>query len=237
MRNGYRLHRKRSSTKSTHDSISLPDMESQRDWSTQSARLRWARKSAGFTSARAVAQDRGWVVETYKTHENGTRLKKGLSEEDARKYARAFRVNLGWLMTGVGEPRRTEGARDGHAIIIGRIGAGAIVEMEDGETGWPTEGIPAEIAGSCDLFEVLGDSMLPLFRDGDILAIERRRIHPRWLLGRLGFVQLDTGERLIKEVARGSEPELFTLLSLNASPMPDVKIIAAGRLAWTKFAA
>jgi hypothetical protein len=211
-------------------------MESKLDWSTQAGRLRWARKTAGFASARAAAQARGWTVETYKTHENGTRLKKGLSEEDGRKYARAFRVNLAWLMIGVGEARRTEGARDGHAMIVGRIGAGARVLADDAETTWPTEGIPEEIASTCDLFEVIGDSMLPLFHDGDILAIERRQIAPRWLLGRLGLVQLDTGERLIKEVARGSSPELNTLLSLNASPIPDVTIVSAGRLAWTKFA-
>jgi len=213
-------------------------MVKDRDWTTQSGRLRWARETSGLGSARSVAADRGWAMSTYITHENGTRLKKGLSEEDARKYARTFRVNLGWLMTGVGEPRRAGvEVNDGHAMVMGRIGAGARVLVEDGEHGWPVDGIPDEIATSCELYEVLGDSMLPLFRDGDILAIEKREISARWLIGRVGLVRLPGGERLIKEVARGSEPGLFTLLSLNASPIVDVEIESAGRLAWTKFAA
>lgn len=215
----------------------LQRMETKPDWSTQAARLRWARKTAGFGSARAAAQARGWIVETYKTHENGSRLKKGLSEEDGRKYARAFRVDLPWLMTGVGEPRRRiDKPGDGHAVIMGRIGAGARVIAEKGEPGeWPVEGIPAEIAETCELYEVEGDSMLPLFHDRDILAIERRYTSPRNLIGRLALVRLPSGERLIKTIKRG-QGSAFNLVSLNAADIDDVMIEAAGRLAWTKFA-
>lgn len=193
--------------------------------------------SAGFASARAAAQSRGWIVETYKTHENGTRLKKGLSEEDGRKYARAFRVDLAWLMTGVGEPRRRfDKPGDGHAVIMGRIGAGARVIEEKGEPGgWPVDGIPAEIVETCELYEVEGESMLPLFHDRDILAIERRYTSPRNLIGRLALVRLDTGERLIKTIKRGHDG-LYNLISLNADDIDDVEIESAGRLAWTKFA-
>lgn len=207
------------------------------DWSTQSSRLKWARETSKLGSARGVAGDRGWVVPTYITHENGTRLKKGLSEDDARKYARAFRVDVGWLMTGVGEPRRKpDQLGDGEAMIMGRIGAGARVLVEDGETGWPVDGIPAEIASTCELYEVEGDSMLPLFRDRDVLAISRSYTSPARLVGRLALVRLEGGERLIKEISRGSETGLFNLVSLNASPISDVEIESAGRLAWTKFA-
>lgn len=206
------------------------------DWSTQSARLRWARESSNLGSATSVARDRGWTVSTYITHESGTRLKKGLSEDDARKYARAFRVDLAWLMTGTGEPRRKpDSAIDSDATIVGRIGAGARVLIEDDATGWPAEGVPAEIAQSCELYEVEGDSMLPLFHAGDILAIEKRYISPRRLLGRLALVLLPTGERLIKTIKRGPDG-LFNLVSLNAADIDEVEIESAGRLAWVKFA-
>lgn len=163
-------------------------------------------------------------------------MKKGLSEDDARKYARTFRVDLAWLMTGIGEPRRkAESLGDGEAMISGRIGAGARVLVEDGETGWPVDGIPAEIAQSCELYEVEGDSMLPLFHAGDVLAIEKRYIAPRRLLGRLALVLLPTGERLIKTIKRGPDG-LFNLVSLNAADIDEVEIESAGRLAWVKFA-
>lgn len=237
MLNGYRMHRVQSRAISTHVMGRVPGMDKKPDWSTQSTRLRWARMTAGFESARSAAAGRGWVVETYKTHENGTRLKKGLSEDDARKYARAFRVDLSWLMTGAGEPRRRpdEGA-PGSAIIVGRIGAGAKVLIEDDVPGWPAEDVPMEIAESCELYEVEGDSMLPLFHAGDILAIEKRYTSPRRLVGNLALVLLPTGERLIKTIKRGQDG-LFNLVSLNAADIDDVEIEAAGRLAWAKFAA
>jgi phage repressor protein C with HTH and peptisase S24 domain len=212
-------------------------MVSKPDWSTQSARLRWARLSAGYPSARGVALQRGWPIATYQTHEDGSRLKKGLSEDDARKYARAFRVDLAWLMTGVGEPRRKPDAEgEVTAIVQGRIGAGALVIEEKGEAGgWPIDGIPREIAETCELWEVEGESMLPLFHDRDILAIERRYTSPGNLVGRLALVKLATGERLIKTLKRGPEG-LYNLVSLNAEDRDEVEVVAAGRLAWAKFA-
>lgn len=206
------------------------------DWSTQSARLRWARETSNLGSARQVATDRGWAISTYITHENGSRLKKGLSEEDARKYARAFRVDLAWLMTGVGLPRKIpESNLDADAVIMGRIGAGARVTIDEGDDGWPVDGIPREIAESCELYEVVGTSMLPLFHDGDLLAIERRETSPLQLVGRLALVVLDDGSRLIKTIKRGPEG-LFNLVSLNAEDLDGVEIVSAGRLAWVKFA-
>lgn len=205
------------------------------DWSTQSARLRWARETSNLGSARQVAADRGWPSSTYITHENGSRLKKGLSEEDARKYARTFRVDLAWLMTGVGLPRRVpESNAEADAVMMGRVGAGARVTIDEGDDGWPVDGIPREIAESCELYEVVGTSMLPLFHDGDILAIERRYSTPQQLIGRMALVVLADGTRLIKTIKRGPDG-LFNLISLNAEDIDEVEIVAAGRIAWVKF--
>mgnify|MGYP001060201437 CR=1 FL=1 len=205
------------------------------DWSTQSARLRWARETSGLGSARQVAADRGWPSSTYITHENGSRLKKGLSEEDARKYARAFRVDLAWLMTGAGEPRRTAEPGEVVATIMGRVGAGARVMVEDHADAWPVVGIPLEIAETCELYEITGSSMLPLFHDGDVLAVERRYLTPQQLIGRMALVVLADGTRLIKTIKRGPDG-LFNLTSLNFEDIDEVEIVSAGRIAWVKFA-
>src|SRR6266576_4459 len=58
-------------------------------------RLREARKKAGFKSARAAALRFRWVPSTYASHENG---QTPVPKEDAREYARAFKVDRAWLL-------------------------------------------------------------------------------------------------------------------------------------------
>jgi SOS-response transcriptional repressor LexA len=58
-------------------------------------RLRTARIDAGFASAAEAAKARGWTVPTYTSHENATR---GFGVDEAKRYARAFKVNPGWLL-------------------------------------------------------------------------------------------------------------------------------------------
>lgn len=72
------------------------------DLSLPSGRLRWAREEAGYRSAREAARARGWSENTYRSHEDGNRVKRGFKPEDAEKYARAFKVSEHWLMTGKG---------------------------------------------------------------------------------------------------------------------------------------
>lgn len=70
----------------------------------QHGRLRWARERAQFASARAAAIAFGWNENTYKSHEGGIRQGEGLKEKHLERYARAFKVNQGWLATGKGDP-------------------------------------------------------------------------------------------------------------------------------------
>ncbi|MEI3850065.1 MULTISPECIES: XRE family transcriptional regulator [unclassified Ensifer] len=61
-------------------------------------RLKLARKSAGFKTAREAAESLGVRYPTYSQHENGTR---GIVRE-AELYARRFKVSLDWLLRGKG---------------------------------------------------------------------------------------------------------------------------------------
>lgn len=78
------------------------------DTRTPSGRLRWARENwvgplgVRLTSPRDAARYFEWNENTYKSHENGVRAKRGISDKDLAKYARAFKVNAGWLAAGVG---------------------------------------------------------------------------------------------------------------------------------------
>lgn len=95
-------------------------------------RLRTARIKAGFSSAQEAAEAFGWGVAGYRHHENGTR---GYSVEAARKYARAFRVKMAWLlgMEGYGEgPAQSPNVSPAKLIVAGSVAAGLWRERTEG---------------------------------------------------------------------------------------------------------
>lgn len=62
----------------------------------RAARLRQAREAAGYLKRPAVhARFPSWKKSTYTSHELGLR---GFDEEDARRYAEAFKVSIAYLM-------------------------------------------------------------------------------------------------------------------------------------------
>jgi hypothetical protein len=60
-------------------------------------RLTIAREKAGFASVQDAVNRFGWVYATYASHENGHR---GIRKEMLAEYARAYRVDLAWLLDG-----------------------------------------------------------------------------------------------------------------------------------------
>lgn len=181
------------------------------------ARLIEARRAAGYERPIDAVRAHGFVSATYNQHENGTR---DLPRWAAETYARAYRVSAGWLLYGDGNPK-------GKMPIIrfgGTIGAGQMV--------LPTSDIDAMIEGTIgqdegEAFEILGDSMIPVARPGDIVFFGPPR-PPKMLIGRESIVELVDGTRLFKMIERGSRPGLYDLMSYNATPIRDVEILRAG---------
>lgn len=60
-------------------------------------RLKSAREAAGFNKATDAAKHFGWPIPTYLSNENGNRT---FSSRAGKRYADAFNVDFGWLMTG-----------------------------------------------------------------------------------------------------------------------------------------
>jgi repressor LexA len=112
--------------------------------------------------------------------------------------------------------------------IAGRIGAGGSVAwMDVGEEIDPDLTVPRPpgVTGKLVALMVDGSSMLPKYRDGDIIYIQRT--HEGVLEEYIGddcAVRLVTGETYIKQLVRGSEEGRFTLRSLNAPDMENVEI-------------
>lgn len=74
--------------------------------SPAAARLRAARIGRGYkTAAEAIARH-GWKASTYAAHENG---QNGIKPDAAMDYARAFKVDAAWILTGIGKGLTEEG--------------------------------------------------------------------------------------------------------------------------------
>jgi repressor LexA len=121
--------------------------------------------------------------------------------------------------------------------IMGRIGAGAVIEPEHEQV--PPEGLgeihlPFPIAEETIAFEVSGDSMLPKYENGDIIVVYREQRHPvSSFYGEEAAVRLKTGERYLKTVERGKSPSVVNLISFNAKPINGVKLEWIGEICLT----
>jgi repressor LexA len=100
------------------------------------------------------------------------------------------------------------------APIMGRVGAGAVIEPDYEQV--PPEGLgdialPFPIMEETVAFEIVGDSMLPKYESGDV-------------------IRLKTGERYLKTIERGKSPSVVNLTSFNAKPIVGVKLEWVGEI-------
>lgn len=120
------------------------------------------------------------------------------------------------------------------ALLVGKVGAGAVVRLFDGDTSQGEQEeveAPVGIDNSGDLqcLEIEGDSMHP-FRNG--WRVFFRMVHDGVTdneIGHLCVIKLADGHMYLKELYRGSAPGRFTLQSWNAPPMID-QIVATAAL-------
>lgn len=116
--------------------------------------------------------------------------------------------------------------------LSGYVGAAQTVyQFDEGGAGWADA--PPESPASTEAVEVVGDSMLPLYREGAILYYSRQ-LSPESQLGELCVVRLEDDRVMVKTIRRGSEPGLYTLASLNAPDIEDVALQWAAPIDWIK---
>ena len=121
--------------------------------------------------------------------------------------------------------------------IMGRIGAGAVIEPDNEQV--PPEGLgevqlPFPVSEETLAFEVAGDSMLPKYENGDVIVVYREQRHPlASFYGEEAAVRLKTGERYLKRIERGKSASLVNLTSFNAKPINGVKLDWIGEICVT----
>lgn len=186
------------------------------------SRLRLARERAGHSSMQAAAETHGWDPFIYRSHETGRRK---FDDVAAASYGRAFGVPPEWVLYGRGKPYFAK------VEIMGMVGAGARVYPVDTRLDPidPPPGCPDDAFGLI----VRGDSMALIYEEGDVLICVNEP-DPLLLLNKRAVVDLDTGERYVKKLVRGSARGLFTLISHNGSVITDVRVERAARILWVK---
>nr|WP_051686634.1 helix-turn-helix domain-containing protein [Ochrobactrum sp. UNC390CL2Tsu3S39] len=114
--------------------------------------------------------------------------------------------------------------------VLGYVGAGAeVYPIDDGDPLYEitiSSALPKDTVGAI----VRGDSMFPIFEDGDLVAYSGMEMLPEDALGKTCMVELMDGRVLIKTVRRGVAPGLYTLTSTNAPDIEDVEIAWARKL-------
>lgn len=189
---------------------------------TLSERLVKARIHAGYGSAREAADALGMSYPTYAGHENGS---SGFRSVTGETYARRFKVDFNWLMTG----RGSMGA-DGERLvpIVGYAGAGpdGSVLFAEGQGNYGEAVAPVDASESTEALEVRGDSMHGLANDGWLIFYDEKTLPGREHMGEPCVCWLANGRVLIKEPQWGSGAGLFHLTSINARTMQDVPVEA-----------
>lgn len=122
--------------------------------------------------------------------------------------------------------------------IVGCISAGEGWIPFDDEAAHTVDEVELRVDGGEPVaLEVKGDSMYPVYRDGDLL-IGAKASGPRAdnLVGLDCIVLTDRNERYVKFLARGDAPGKFHLRSYNPAhkDIPNVKLVWAAPILWVK---
>jgi hypothetical protein len=206
---------------------------------TRGDRLRIARERL-FQSARLAAQAIGIAVSTYGAHERAEDPGgRDYGPNEAKYYAKRFRVTPEWLLTGFGPgptgeaivyPEQPDPAIP-RVPVVGYVGAGSTAHFYDVEQGNFDEVVPPEgSTPSTVAVEIRGESLGTVFNRWIVFYDNIHRPVAPELIGELCVLGLTDGRILIKQLQRGKSKGLFTLISSNDKPIQDVEVEWAARV-------
>ena len=189
---------------------------------TVGERLKIAREAAGHASAAEAARQFEWHPQNVRDHEADRR---GVSPEQARTYARAYRVEPNWILYGGADPKAK--AAPTLVKVIGRVGAnpdGQVLFANGQESGdlvpLPPGGTERAVA-----LEVRGHSMRGWADDGSLIYFEEQHSQPTPdMVGYPVVCELESGEVLVKRLLKGDRPGVFDLESIAGPTISNARI-------------
>lgn len=181
-------------------------------------RLVQARLRSKLGGVRKVSKIFGWNENTYKSHDSG-RTSFGLN--DARKYAKAYKVSAQWLFMGVGDPDdiETEPPSTADVPLVSWISAGALAEQPGVQSleEFPTIPVIDLPEGDWIALRVEGNSMNKISPPDSIIFVNRR---DRRLAPNACYVVADeTGAATYKRYRPNDDPP-FQPASYDDTPAP-----------------
>jgi repressor LexA len=135
-------------------------------------------------------------------------------------------------ITGFPLPTEATGS-PGDIPVMGFLGAGAEIQPDFEQV--PPEGLyqvnlPFPLPAEMIAFEVRGDSMLPVYKDGHVIVVYKESHRPlHSFYGEDAAVKTSDGRRFIKTIQRGTNGNV-NLFSFNAPLMEDVRLEWIGEI-------
>ena len=115
------------------------------------------------------------------------------------------------------------GGKSGVIRVMGKVGAGAeVIQFDNGvleevSSDWQTPKLSYAAI-------VHGKSMVPFYKDGDLIGFGAEVLTPDQAIGELCILYTEDGRTLVKFVERGSAKGLYNLVSINGPTMEDVAL-------------
>jgi transcriptional regulator with XRE-family HTH domain len=223
--NVYETHNNMNSTHNPHAHKSTTVIDLGR-----AARLRQARKAAGYKKAAQFADAFGFPYFTYASHENGNRnIKHAILE----RYAQALRVSLDWLAYGPPrQPGRTERVRiEGYVIGNAEI---QLRELEKpDEIPNDTDAPPGTSADLLKAYRYVGVTMMPGLGKNAIIYTLRSHSEPKAYIGELCVVHTAEGPPLIRIVRAHLGGNRYLLVDF-AHETIETEVLDAEPIEWVR---
>jgi len=152
--------------------------------------------------------------------------------DEIRKIAAVLEVGVADIFPDFAEGKTEE------IPVYGYAGAREVVDIIPSDDQGPIDEVqPLRAEDGFRAVVVRGHSMLPAFRDGDVLFFREDHIPIDQLIGRDCIILTEDKERAyVKRIMKGSKKGHYTLLSYapGIDPLPDVKVLKAWPIEWIR---
>ncbi|UOF79251.1 peptidase [Caudoviricetes sp.] len=197
-------------------------------------RLKTAMDKANIKSAALLSRLTKLKDVTVRAYANGTR---NPPLEECFLLAKALKVDPFWLFSGKARPELSN-VVPSEIPVLGYAGAREVVNIIPSDDQGPIDEVqPLRAEDGFRAVIVHGSSMLPAFRDGDVLFFREDHVPIDQLIGRDCIILTDDKERAyVKRIMKGSKKGHYTLLSYapGIDPLPDVKVLKAWPIEWIR---